>query len=129
MKKPWVIEILPLIRPTSNVVLAILLRLPIHPNLITGFSLASGLAASAILFFASEKSAILPALLLILSYIFDNCDGEIARKKGLTSEFGRRFDNLSDWLIHACFFLALGHAWHTVTGKPWWSWMGWAAAA
>ena len=129
MTKPLALKLLPLIRPTSRIVLAVLLRLPIGPTAITGLSLASGLAASTVLYKAAENSAIWAALLLILSYIFDNCDGEVARRKKLTSTFGRRFDNFSDCLILASFFLALGYAWQETTGTYWWVWMGWAAAA
>ena len=128
MKKHFLLKILPLIRPASNVMLAVLIRLPITPNLITAFSLVFGLAASATLYYFPEKSAVWAAVLLIFSYILDNCDGEIARRKNLTSTFGRRFDNVSDWLIHASFFYALGFTWQGTTGDPWWLWMGWAAA-
>ena len=128
MKPPWALRVFPLIRPLSDMVTAILIRLPIGPNIITLLSLIFGLAASVTLYYSAEKSAFWAALLLIISYIFDNCDGEVARRKKLTSEFGRRFDNFSDWLIHASFFSALGHSWQITTGDPWWAWMGWAAA-
>ena len=123
-----VLRFFPLIRSASRPFLAVLLALPAGPNLVTGLSLVSGLAAAAILYISSQNFELWAAILLIVSYIFDNCDGEIARKKNLTSKFGHRFDSFSDWLVHSCFFLALGSAWHTGTGDPWWLWFGWAAA-
>ncbi len=129
MTNSQALKLLPLIRPISQSVLAVLLHVPVGPNIITGLSLSFGLAAAATIYQTFEYSAVWAAILLTFSYIFDNCDGEIARRKNLTSTFGRRFDNLSDCLVHASFFVALGHAWQTTTSDPMWSWMGWTAAA
>ena len=128
MEKPQALRLLPLIRLVSQPVLFVLLLLPIGPNLVTGLSLASGLAASVTLYLFSEESAVWAALLLIISYILDNCDGEIARRKNLASKLGHRFDSFSDWIVHAIFFLALGFVVSRSGEVSWWLWMGSAAA-
>ena len=125
---PQVLRFFPLIRSVSRPFLVVLLALPIGPNLVTGLSLVSGLAAAATLYISPQNFELWAATLLVMSYIFDNCDGEIARGKNLTSKFGHGFDSFSDWLVHSCFFPALGSAWHTGTGDTWWLWLGWAAA-
>ena len=125
---PKVLRFFPLIRSVSRPFLVILLALPIGPNLVTGLSFVFGLSAAVTLYISSQNFELWVVTLLVVSYIFDNCDGEIARKKNLTSQFGHRFDSFSDWLVHSCFFYALGSAWHNTTGDPWWLWLGWAAA-
>ena len=69
------------------------------------------------------------AMLLILYYVLDNCDGEIARLKGQSSEFGRKFDTFVDWLVHAAFFAALGWGVSLQNGAEIWLWLGLVAAA
>ncbi len=128
MMTPQVLRFFPLIRSVSGPFLMILLAFPIGPNLVTGLSLVFGLAAAATLYASSQNFELWTAVLLIVSYIFDNCDGEIARQKNLISKFGHRFDSFSDWLVHFSFFFALGSACHNATGDSWWLWLGWAAA-
>ncbi len=66
---------------------------------------------------------------MVLCYVLDNCDGEIARLKDQCSEFGMRYDSFVDWVVHTAFFAALGEGQASVTGEHWWAWAGWAAAA
>jgi hypothetical protein len=72
---------------------------------------------------------IIGGLLLVASYTFDNCDGEVARIKKLSSEFGAKFDDMADWIIDASFFVALGYGTAQVNGQQFWFWLGLAAAA
>ncbi len=67
--------------------------------------------------------------LFILYYVLDNCDGEIARLKGLQSDFGMHLDSFADWLVHAAFFIALGIGIGKESGEDLWLWLGWLAAA
>ncbi len=50
------------------------------------------------------------------SYTFDNCDGEVARVKNMSSDFGAKFDDMSDWMVDASFFAALGYGTSQVMG-------------
>ena len=67
--------------------------------------------------------------LLVLCYLFDNIDGEIARLKGLQSTFGMHYDTFADWLVHAAFFPALGLGETARSGNDLWVWLGVAAGA
>lgn len=68
-------------------------------------------------------------ILMTLCYVFDNCDGEIARQKQQSSMFGEKYDTFVDWVVHAAFFAALGVAVTRETGNVIWLWLGVAAAA
>ena len=71
---------------------------------------------------------IMGALLLVTCYTLDNCDGEIARLKGLSSEWGAHFDDLVDWLVDSAFFIGLGYGTWQATAEIYWFWFGLAAA-
>ena len=67
--------------------------------------------------------------LLVICYVLDNCDGEIAVLKDQCSEFGAQFDTFVDWVVHAGFFAALGMGTAAATGEAIWLWMGGFGAA
>ena len=71
---------------------------------------------------------IIGALLLVACYTLDNCDGEIARLKGLSSEWGAHFDDLVDWLVDSAFFIGLGYGTWQAANEIYWFWFGLAAA-
>ncbi len=118
----------PLVRHISKKTTVVLLKTPLTPNQLTFLSLISGLAAALLFSVGNYKYDITAAILFIISYIFDNCDGEIARAKGNTSEFGRKFDDISDWLVHAAVFFGIGHGAESQTGNGIWWWFGMAAS-
>lgn len=72
---------------------------------------------------------VLGGALMILCYTLDNCDGEIARLKNQSSEWGAHFDDVVDWLVDSAFFVALGYGTYIATGSIIWLWFGLAAAA
>ena len=117
----------PLVRHLSNKTTAILLKSPLTPNQLTSLSLVSGLAAAFLYSLASYGYGIIAGALLLVSYVLDNCDGEIARSKGLTSEFGRKFDDVSDWWVHAAVFIGIGFGVEAQSGNSIWWWFGLAA--
>ncbi len=119
----------PLVRHLSDRVTPLLVRLPISANQITALSLLSGLAAAWLLSQSTWAANVEAAGLLIVAYVLDNCDGEIARLKNQCSNFGMRFDSFVDWVVHTAFFLGLGLGVSTVTGVEYWNWLGWVAAA
>ena len=85
-------------------------RTPLTPNQITTLSLAAGLAAAFCFTGGTRASLFEGAALLQLSFILDNCDGDIARLKGLSSSFGMWFDFVCDLLVEFAVWtgLALG---------------------
>ena len=68
-------------------------------------------------------------VMLVLCYILDNCDGEIARIKDQCSTFGMHYDSFVDFIVHVGFFAGLGVGVAGSTGQEAWLWMGMAAAA
>lgn len=119
----------PLVRHLSCRLTPVLYRTPVTPNQITTVSLLLGLAGAACFALGERAYDILGGLSLTLGYVLDNCDGEIARLKQLSSAFGARLDDVADWLVDASFFAALGYGASRVDGEQLWLWLGLAAAA
>jgi len=70
------------------------------PNVITLAALCSGLTA---IRFALQGQFRLAVIAIIVAAIFDALDGRVARRLGVTSQFGAELDSLSDFL---CFGVA-----------------------
>jgi len=119
----------PIIRRLSVFVTPVLLRLPVSANQVTAVSLVVGLGSAYAVTLGTYEGDVIAALLLLLCYILDNCDGEVARHKNQCSDFGMRFDSFVDWIVHAAFFACLGLGVERTTGEALWFWLGMAAAA
>ena len=119
----------PLIRHLSTRLTPLLLPWPITPNQITVASLVLGLIGAGLFAAGDRLVDIVGAVLLVGCYVLDNCDGEVARIKGLSSEFGARLDDIVDSVVDSCFFAALGYGTAATTGNSVWLWLGLAAAA
>lgn len=65
------------------------------PNVITLAALCSGLTA---IRFALQGQFRLAVVAIIVAAIFDALDGRVARRLGVTSQFGAELDSLSDFL-------------------------------
>ena len=65
------------------------------PNVITLATLCSGLTA---IRFALQGQFRLAVIAVIVAAIFDALDGRVARRLGVTSQFGAELDSLSDFL-------------------------------
>jgi phosphatidylglycerophosphate synthase len=122
-------QLLPLTRHFSYPLTLFLARLPVTPNQITALSLAMGLGCAALLAQGTFEANVWGAALLIASYTFDNCDGEIARLKDMSSEWGAQFDDVADWLVDGSFFTGLGWGVAEARGEDFWFWLGLAATA
>jgi len=122
-------QVFPLVRHLSYRLTPILLKTSITPNMITAVSLLFGLLCAVCFILGNYIAGIIGALLLTASYTFDNCDGEVARIKKMSSEFGAKFDDIVDWLVDTSFFAALGYGTSQVMNQPFWFWLGCAAAA
>ncbi len=122
-------QIFPLVRHLSYRLTPVLLNTSITPNQITAVSLLLGLLCAVCFISGNHIAGIIGALLLTTSYTFDNCDGEVARIKKMSSEFGAKFDDMADWMVDASFFAALGYGTSQVMHQSFWFWLGCAAAA
>ena len=119
----------PLIRHLSGWTTPLLIPLPLTPNHLTSLSLGLGLASAWMVYLGGFEYTLIAGLLMILSYVLDNCDGEIARIKGQGSVLGEKYDTFVDWVVHAVFFAALGAGVQRETGAELWWWLGVAAGA
>ena len=119
----------PLVRHLSVHVTPVLARLPVSANQITAVSLLAGLASGWCMMQGDRTWGIIGGVLLVICYVLDNCDGEIARLKNQTSRFGMHFDTFVDASVHTFFFAALGIGVRETTGEDAWLWLGWIAAA
>ena len=124
MKNPF-----PLIRQCSQPCSAILVKLPITPNQITTASLLLGVTGGIFFISSNFETQLIGSFIFFLSYILDNCDGEVARYKNLTSSFGEEFDTFVDWIVHAFFFVTLGYGTSLETENLIWLWVGLIASA
>jgi phosphatidylglycerophosphate synthase len=122
-------QLFPLTRQFSYLITPLLLRLPVTPNQVTAASLLVGLAGAACFLFGQWGWDIFGALLIVLSYTLDCCDGEIARIKNLISSSGEKFDDIADSIVDSVFFVMLGIGTMVATGSDLWMWLGFAAAA
>ncbi|MCY3836854.1 MAG: CDP-alcohol phosphatidyltransferase family protein [Anaerolineaceae bacterium] len=109
-------------RPINGLV-AILMRLGIHPNALTFTALAFAVLAAALII---RGQLPLAGLILLLSQPLDALDGELARRAGLVTPFGAVLDSTSDRLVDAMIWGAIGY--HlAATGRL--SWLPVALAA
>ncbi len=122
-------QLFPLVRHLSCRLTRVLVKTPVTPNQVTSLSLTLGLACAACFALGGYGLQLAGALLLVASYTLDNCDGEIARLKGMSSEFGAKLDDMADWMVDAAFFLGLGYGVWKSNGMAIWFWFGAAAAA
>jgi phosphatidylglycerophosphate synthase len=113
-------QLFPLTRHFSYHLTPLLLRLPVT---------LAGLAGAACFLFGQWGWDILGALLIVMSYTLDNCDGEIAQIKNMISSSGEKFDDIADSLVDSAFFVLLGIGTTLSTGSDLWMWLGFAAAA
>jgi phosphatidylglycerophosphate synthase len=119
----------PIIRHISKPISSLLVRLPITPNQITTASLIFGLVGCFFMISTEFDKRLSGSLLFIIAYILDNCDGEVARLKNMASHFGEKYDTWVDWIVHTCFFTALGYGVAVENNNINWLWLGIAGSA
>ena len=122
-------QLFPLVRHLSYRLSPILLNTSLTPNIVTSISMLFGIIGALCFTTGEYVTGIIGGLLLTASYTFDNCDGEIARIKNMSSEFGAKLDDMADWIVDAGFFAALGYGTSLAFNQAFWFWLGCAAAA
>ena len=114
----------PLIRHISVRTTPMLLKTTLTANQVTLISMLRGLAAAGLFAQGDFKTHFAGSLVFFMSYLLDNCDGEIARAKKQISKTGQMFDSFVDWVVHAAFFIGLGWGVAGSTGQDFWFWLG-----
>jgi len=93
-------------RPISIRISKYLLKKSITPNQISLFSFIFSMVGALFFFFGGYANLLIGGILAQISSIIDGCDGEIARLKFQTSEFGGWYDAVLDRYADA--FLLFG---------------------
>lgn len=82
-------------------------RTPLTPNQITVLSMLAGILAAYHMARGSRAGMLFGALCLQISYILDDCDGEIARLKSMQSDFGMWLDYVADLVVDFALWIGL----------------------
>ena len=93
-------------------------RSGLHPNYITLLGGAAGILAFFVFSIGTKAAFVAGAVLFEAFYILDNCDGEVARAKGLSSKFGSWMDTLVDCCVHTLCFIGIGLGAARATQNP-----------
>ncbi|MBI1986669.1 MAG: CDP-alcohol phosphatidyltransferase family protein [Rhodospirillales bacterium] len=123
------IPLFPVVRHLSKYVTPMLVALPVTANQVTTASLLAGLAACWSAAQGTHGWAVVSGVLMVVCYVLDNCDGEVARQKNQCSTFGMHYDTFVDWAVHAAFFVTLGIGAERLFSSKIWFYMGLIAAA
>jgi len=97
-------------RPLSIFITSKLVNFNISPDLITLMSFIFALFSGIFFSFGIYSWSVLGGMMAQLSSIIDGCDGEVARFKYLSSNYGGWFDAVLDRYADA--FLLFGLTWH-----------------
>ena len=120
--------VFPVTRTLGYYASLVAVRLPVSANQVTFVSMIVGLTGCSFFLKGELIWNVYGALLIVLSYVLDYCDGVIARMKGQSSPFGASFDDFVDWIIDTTFFVALGYGTWIADGEVWWFYLGLIAA-
>jgi len=122
-------SLFPLARLFGYYLSLVLIKLPVSANQVTFISMLIGLTGCWLFTKGELIWNIYGALLLVLSYGLDYCDGVIARLKGQCSPTGAAFDDFVDWIVDTAIFAGLGYGTWVAGSEIWWLWLGLIAAA
>ena len=111
-------------RPLSIPLSYLLMNTPVTPNMTTFFAFIVGAAGIVALFLGGYWNVVIAGVLLQANSIIDGIDGELARIRLKTSEFGAYFDSVCDEILNALLFIGIGYDLTRVTGAPVYLWVG-----
>ena len=117
-------------RPPARFLAAFLKPFPVHPNAITLSSLAPAFAAAACFAHGTGAGGWAGLAGFYLWALLDHADGELARLKGMTSEFGKKLDDVCDTIASSVMLLGIfaGLVERSEAGAPLaWPEFAWAA--
>ncbi|MDL1957886.1 MAG: NTP transferase domain-containing protein [Deltaproteobacteria bacterium] len=102
-------------RPVSVLFSRHLVKLDITPNQISLFSFLCSLLSAGLFALGGYLALLLGGVLAQFASIIDGCDGEVARLKYQSSDFGGWFDAVLDRYADA--FLLFGLTWHLLAAE------------
>ncbi|MFH1022826.1 MAG: CDP-alcohol phosphatidyltransferase family protein [Planctomycetota bacterium] len=108
----------PVNRVLSEHLTAALLRTPLTPNQVTLLGFLVGAGGLVLLARGGYAAALAGAALFELQAVLDNCDGEIARRRGLSSPFGAWLDRILDIVLVSLLFPAVAMGLIRAGGAP-----------
>ncbi|HDM08930.1 MAG TPA: CDP-alcohol phosphatidyltransferase family protein [Desulfobacteraceae bacterium] len=103
-------------RPVSLRITRYLINTPLTPNQLSFLSFLTAVVAGGVFALKGYAALVIGAVLAQFSSILDGCDGEVARLKSQTSEFGGWFDAVLDRYADA--FVLLGLTIHVLWEGP-----------
>jgi phosphatidylglycerophosphate synthase len=86
--------------PIAKQIVRILKNTPVTPNQVTYFSVLVGFASGYAFSFATPIALVLGGILLEVTLVLDCVDGQLARAKGLASEWGRLIDGIAGYFAY-----------------------------
>ncbi len=86
--------------PIAKQIVRYLKNTPITPNQVTYFSVLVGFASGFAFSFSSQTALVLGGVLLELTLVLDCVDGQLARAKGMASEWGRLVDGVAGYFAY-----------------------------
>lgn len=110
-------KVKPFNRRLSGLLIQYFLKTNLTPNHITLLSFLTGLVGLFFFSLGGYFTGLLGALFFQLCCVLDNCDGEVARARGLFSKFGHWLDISCDGIIHVLLFPAIGLGRYIKTGN------------
>jgi phosphatidylglycerophosphate synthase len=93
--------------PMAKQIVGFLKNTPVTPNQVTYFSVLTGFASGYAFSFASPVFMVLGGILLEMTLVLDCVDGQLARAKGMASEWGRLIDGIAGYFAYLAVVVGL----------------------
>jgi phosphatidylglycerophosphate synthase len=93
--------------PVAKKIVGLLKNTPVTPNQVTYFSVLMGFASGYAFSFASPVSLVLGGILLEVTLVLDCVDGQLARAKGMASDWGRLIDGIAGYFAYLAVVVGL----------------------
>ena len=106
-----------IIRKISRFITGLLIKTPVTPNQVTIISLILGIFSAAFFSHGAHTYTIIAGVFYFVSTVFDQCDGEVARFKHMTSDFGKTFDIIVDSIVNATITIGVTIAIYKTNGS------------
>lgn len=93
--------------PIAKQIVGFLKNTPVTPNQVTYFSVLVGFASGYAFSFSTPLFLILGGVLLEITLVLDCVDGQLARAKGMASEWGRLIDGIAGYFAYLAVVIGL----------------------